>query len=62
MKAIEAIDPELEKWFSENGATVPVAKTLMSEVRALACMLCLWESTIAAYLVKVMSVDTFGLF
>jgi hypothetical protein len=27
MKAIEAIDPALEKWFSENGATVPVAKT-----------------------------------
>lgn len=27
MKAIEAIDPALEKWFYDNGWTVPVAKT-----------------------------------
>ena len=27
MKAIEAIDPALEKWFYANGWTVPVAKT-----------------------------------
>lgn len=27
MKALEAIDPALEKWFYANGWTVPVAKT-----------------------------------